>query len=265
VGSSDQWVTAFTGLGIATAAGCLNSGAALSASHRAADFLIAQQVYDCGWGYNREVGVDADSTAHALLLFRELGIRIREEDEACLLAHRRENGGFCTYLEDTQWGVAHPEVSSAAGLALCDRSLTHIRKELLRYTETARLKDGSWPTYWWRNHAYGACYALMLHDRLDIPIKSAGTIPIKIDSCFDFAWSLGCLAYTSATAEEISGAVESLCRLQEPCGRWPGSASLRVTDPDCAEPWNSPLGVYYSDHNATITTASVLRALSLLD
>ena len=264
VGASDQWVTAFTGLGLTAAADCLDSASALSGAARAAEFLLSRQAYDCGWGYNREVGVDADSTAHALLLFRALGIRVRDKDEACLLAHRREDGGFSTYVEGTAWGLSHPEVSTAAGLALGDRSLAMVRSGLLEYCRSCRLEDGSWPTYWWRNHGYGTCYMLMLYERLGICIEPTRSMPVRIDSCFDFAWSLGCLAYMDCSPGEIIVPVESLHLLQEPCGRWPGSASLRATDPHCPAPWVSPQGVYYTDGNATITTASVLRVLSLL-
>jgi hypothetical protein len=264
VGVSDQWVTAFTGVGLVEAATCFDVKTSMEASERAVEFLKTQQGYECGWGYNRHTGIDADSTAHAILLQRKLGHEVRDDDERCLMKHWRKDGGFCTYLLPSQWGKSHPDVTAAAGLALSDTSLANIRCALLKRCDAWRMKDKSWPTYWWRNHAYGTCYMLQLYARLGLPQSiSSGTETVRVDSCFDFAWAIGCLTFSKISEKKIKKAIENLCLMQEPCGRWPGSLSLRVTNPECRAPWESSSGKYYEDENATITTASVLRAISL--
>jgi hypothetical protein len=52
-----------------------------------------------------------------------------------------------------------------------------------------------------------------------------------------------------------------LCSLERPGGGWPPGAGLRVTEPDCYEPWVNPRGHVYQDIDAVFTTATVLRAL----
>lgn len=263
VGESDQWVTAFTALGITQASRRLDYSKGIEAAYRSVEFLQKNQGYRFGWGFNRHVGVDADSTAHVIRLFRELKIDVRSEDEDCLILHYDGQGAFRTYRVDSEWGKPHPDVTAAAGLALNDFSLKYIREHLLRYCRAIRLTDGSWPTYWWRNHQYGTYYMLELYERLGEPVSlELSKIIVTIQSCFDLAWSLGILLILGKKTPFFEWAVQTLFDMQEDLGAWPGSPSLRVTEPNCVEPWNSPSGEYYTDINSTITTSSVLRVLS---
>ena len=266
VGESDQWVTAFTGLGVAQISRKLGYQNGFDAAHRAARFLQDFQEYDSGWGYNRHVGVDADSTAHAIRLFRELNIPVETKDEECLMAHYDGSGGFSTYRVDSMWGNPHPDVTASAGLALNDRALQHIREDLLRYCSEVRLPNGIWPTFWWRNHQYGTFYMLELHERIGA-LSSIGhyELSVKIQSCFDLAWTIGIVLLYGCGASSTGQMLEVLWQMQQPSGAWPESPSLRVTDPTCRHPWICPEGSYYADINRTITTSSVLRILARID
>jgi hypothetical protein len=265
VGESDQWVTAFTALGVMEASRKIDYRDGVNAAQRGAEFLLKCQVYEAGWGYNRHVGVDADSTAHALLLFRGLDIPVAQKDELCLIAHRNDNGVFCTYISDSGWGMPHPEVTAAAALALSQDSLEEIRDRLIDYSNACRLSTGEWPTYWWRNHQYGTYYMLAMRKRLGCPVPSGiAKMEIKIESCFDLAWTIGILAQIGSHPQAVTKALRALFCMQKHEGAWPSSRALRVTDPKCAEPWISQLGEFYVDINSTITTSSALRVLSLL-
>ncbi len=263
VGTSDQWVTAYTALGMLYASRMTNNEKGISSACHAVQFLKEFQTYKAGWGYNRNTGVDADTTAHVIRLFRDLNIEVRSEDEECLMQHYNHNGGFSTYCNKSNWGKPHPDVTAAASLALENDRLQSIKPELLNYCDSIRLHDGSWPTYWWRNNLYGTYYMLELYDRLDAPIfLIAQNIKINIHSCFDFAWALGVLNILKQNTYPYDKAFQSLFDMQENSGAWNGSPSLRVTDPACPKPWISPQGEYYTDHMGTITTSSVIRVLS---
>lgn len=267
VGGSDQWVTAFTGLGVVQASRMLGCRKGIEAAYRSAEFLQLSQNYSAGWGFNRNVGTDADSTAHAVRLLRELSVPVRPENVACLMMHYHESGGFKTYCNTSEWGKPHPEVTAAVGLALDDASLQGIRESLLSYCRSTRLPDGTWPTYWWRNHQYGTFYMLELYERLVEPVfLNYGEPNIENQTSLDLAWSLGIMLTIQKNDGRnnylLNSAVETLADMQKDSGAWPGSPSLRVTDRSCSKPWISPKGQYYSDFNCTITTSSVLRVLA---
>jgi hypothetical protein len=263
IGESDQWVTAFTALGVAQASKKLHYRKGVDCAFEAAKFLKKFQGYKSGWGFNRSVGVDADSTAHAIRLFRELRIDVEQKDEESLMEHYTGYGAFRTYCRGSEWGGAHPDVTAAAGLALNDHSMDRIKKDLLRYCGEVRLANGSWPTYWWRNHQYGTYYMLELHERLGEAVDlDPCKMDITIQSCFDLAWSLGLLWFSNKNILKCERALQILWKEQGVSGVWPGSPSLRVTNPDCKEPWIYAKGDYYKDMNGTITTSSVLRVLS---
>jgi hypothetical protein len=265
VGESDQWVTAFTALGVFQASRKLDYDKGIDASDRAAKFLKDFQEYSSGWGYNRQTGIDADSTAHVIRLLRELNLKVDQKDEDCLIRHYDGSGAFRTYCIDSEWGSPHPDVTAASGLALKDDVLCLFREDLIKYCKAVRLPDGAWPTYWWRNHQYGTFYVLELLERMDEKVSlDPKTMEVKIQSCFDLAWSIGIISFLKADSLPIDRPIQILMDLQEISGAWPGSPSLRVTDPECKKPWISSQGDYYTDINSTITTSSVLRVLSRL-
>lgn len=265
VGESDQWVTAFTGLGVARAAKVLKSKTAYLAAEHALEFLIDRQEYDAGWGYNSKTGVDADSTAYVIELFKALDKPVPCEDVLCLLDHFCVDGGVSTYRENSGWGMSHPDVTATAALALSEYELKQFKHSLTTYCRSSYIPDIGWPSYWWRNHLYSTWHILELHERLGIKIPSmAASVSVAIESAFDLAWAIGILKKLSFSDEIITKPLSILCDLQEASGKWPGAANLRVTDPDCYEPWISAKGNYYVDNYGTITTASVLTVLCQL-
>lgn len=263
VGESDQWVTAFTGVGMARAARALGSDKAAGAAERALQYLINAQKYQAGWGYNGETGIDADSTAYAIQLFRELGCPVAAENEACLRSHFRDDGGVCTYRQNSGWGVSHPDVTASAALALDDNELAGMKPSLAAYCRQSFIADIGWPTYWWKNHIYSTWLMLELHQRLGVAAPPLGSLmSVAIDSVFDLAWGVGVLKQLDYPDAVLARPLALLCAMQEPCGKWPGAANLRVTDPDCYTPWIVPQGDYYVDHSGTISTAAALTVLS---
>src|SRR5262249_15294255 len=150
VGASDAWVTAYVGWTLARMPGGDERGGA----RRAANWLLDTRSYAAGWGYNGRTGADADSTAWALLLFRALGLQSEARDQDWLVGCWRPEGGFATYNRRDAWGVAHPDVSPVAFLALLPDRAAALRPSFLAYTLRNRLPNGTWPAYWWRTGHY---------------------------------------------------------------------------------------------------------------
>lgn len=265
VGESDQWVTAFTAMGVLSAALRLDDPSALMSAHAAAQFLRTSQHYAAGWGYNAATGVDADSTAQSIRLFRALDLNVPEKDMDCLMTHFCADGGVCTYIEDSGWGKSHADVSAVAALALDDKRLEQRTAALQRYCDSSFIPGTGWPTYWWKNHLYSTWHMLALYRRLGLAIpKEVAAIRVTVDSAFELAWAIGILHALELPEEVMAAPLDKLCRMQLPSGQWPAAANLRVTDPGCHTPWLQPEGEYYEDMRGTITTATVLTVLSRL-
>jgi hypothetical protein len=263
VGASDQWVTAYVGLALAQCARRLAHPAALEAARRAADWLDGARTYAAGWGYNGETGPDADSTALALALRRELGLNVRAEDQAWLRAHWRP-GGIATYEGPAAWGQAHWDVTPWGYLGLAGDEQRALRGEFLAALAHNRQADGTWRAYWWRTPLYSTLMTLEALEALGLPEPAApgDAAPLVVDNAFDLACALGVLALRGAPAERRGAHLRALVDAQAADGRWPGHANLRVTDDACAAPWDEPVGECYRDEAATLTTATAVRVLA---
>jgi len=274
VGPSDQWVTALAGLALAEAASVLGDSPghiALDAAGRAARWLMEHR-YPRGWGYNARTGPDADSTAHALLLFHSLGLPAPAECLDWLEARWQPEGGFATYAPDAPgfpgraWALGHPCVTPVAFLAVWVDGRSGLAVAFAGYMERTRLPDGSWPSYWWRSNRYAEFQALRTlrvtgPERLiDLPEPDAART-------YDFSSVHELALITGIEALRRSGAAPALAaellRHRLPSGGWPGSPELRVTDPDCPDPWNYPRGALYADAKGLACSASAIRALCL--
>lgn len=268
VGICDQWITAYVGLSLARYAHQTGSSVFRKAAENGAAWLCRDRSYSAGWGYNGVTGPDADSTAISLQLLQELGLSIRPEDQAFLLRHWRMEGGMATYDRDDAWGTAHWDVTPLGYLGLNNGDRHRLRNIFLKGLEASRMSTGMWRAYWWRNPFYSTFVTLETLDKLCLkePEFTADTSlkPIKVDNAFDLACLIGIKTLRSASFEDISPLLCKLLSWQRADGRWPGHPNLRVTDPSCYEPWVKPSGIYYTDEAATITTATVIRILSLL-
>jgi hypothetical protein len=264
VGEATQWVTAFAGLALASAARQAFHEA-LGPAQRAADWLASARTYPAGWGYNGTTGIDADSTGLALRLFRSLGREVRPEDEQCLLGQWRPGGGFATYNGPGYWAAVHPCVTSVAFLGLSATARLCLLRDLLGYLSRTIRQDGTWPAYWWRNHLYSTFHHRFLLRQLNIseqyPDPSVQATPTDEASPFELAYAVG-IEYLRRRPGQYKGELlHRLLDVQKQDGSWEGGFNLRVTEPDCARPWDDPRGTLYADEYSTITTASAITAL----
>lgn len=268
VGICDQWITAYVGLALARYPHQNGSSDSRAAAEKGAAWLCHERSYRAGWGYNAFTGPDADSTANCLALLGELDWPIQPEDQAFLFRHWRREGGMATYDKDDAWGTAHWDVTPLGYLGLKDEDRQQLRDGFLKGLEVNRMAGGMWRAYWWRNSFYSTFVTLEALDSLSLkepdfaPDASFG--PLKVDNAFDLACLIGIKALRSSPFEDIAPLLRLLLSWQRADGRWPGHPNLRVTDPSCYDPWLKPIGIYYTDEAASITTATVIRVLSLL-
>lgn len=267
VGESNEWITAYVALALAKYGGRTGSSLALDAASAAMDWLCTDRSYLAGWGYNSRTGPDSDSTAMSIALHRELGRSVRSEDQAFLRELWRIDGGIATYDGPGAWGCVHWDVTPLAYIGLGEEDQHALRASFLRGLGENLMADGMWRAYWWRNPYYGTLLTLEVLDKLGLPdpgIDAERPDSIEVDNSFDLSCLIGIEALRGASAERLNPLVDSLLAWQNQDGRWPGSPNLRVTENTCYAPWDEPDGTYYTDHAATISTATVIRVLNEL-
>jgi hypothetical protein len=266
VGSSNQWVTAYTGLALAEAGGLAPFPEARAASRRGAAWLATARAYGAGWGYNAATGPDSDSTAIAIALFDQLGMGVADEDRRFLADRWRGDDGLATFDEPNAWGTGHWDVTPLGYLGLLPGDRRRLLGPFLTALKKNRLPNGFWRSYWWRNPYYATFTTLDVLRRLDIPepVRPIETNPeaIRIDNPFDLACYIGIESLRDPADPRIPGHLRALLNWQGRDGSWVGAPNLRVTVNTCYAPWNDPVGAYYADTLGTITTATAVRVLT---
>lgn len=253
------------------------------------------------WGYNRFPPGDADSTGWVLQLAHAIGEsnseRARQAMQS-LAAHKRPDGGICTYESEESirafihasseigfegWCGSHTCVSAAIA------ALPEYRFQLQDYLQLTQQNDGSWLAYWWQDPEYAtalaaeaiaACYpdsdcitsaVAWGMNRL----SSQGFVATSDNpsgSPFATAWCLRLLTLRgqdTAVQAAIAKATDWLLAQQQPNGSWISSARLLVPLPDDLNPNKFNQWIYHGtiqgslvfDKHCVFTTATVLQAL----
>jgi hypothetical protein len=264
LGESTEWVTAYAGLAAVNGAAILDHEPARTAAERAAAWLTMCRAYDAGWGFNDVTGPDADSTAFALRLLRELRRPVHEADAIWLRGRWREGEGMATFDDDrTAWGHAHPCVTAAAFSGLTAMQRRILAPSAAAILHRTRRADGTWNAYWWRTNHYSTWQHLRLARELgldgwpDLRVVSSERPATALEQVLAF----GIDELRSAPAEGRLESLRAISALQRGDGTWPPSRDLRVTDPDCAAPWSHPCGALYEDVRGIFTTATVAHVL----
>jgi squalene cyclase len=271
-GISTTWTTAYIGCALRLLPSRISTNAR-TVLHRAADWLLSNESPEGGWGYNRNVGIDADSTACAILFLDSEGFTVCEETYETLLSFQRPDGGFSTYkdLEPFgSWCRSHVEVTSLAVLALLTKYPRHsevIERGISHVIQQQR-QGGGWNSFWWRSWLYATAASLAVFEKTDVEIDTRElrqalvlTVP---ENPFECALWLACTAAVShnLATEDAWFWIERLLSQQQPDGSWKSEPILRVTNRDCFEPWKSEdSGRLYSDPARLFTSSTVVAAL----
>lgn len=272
-GPSSIWTTAFVGCKLAGLPSSLKKRASVSTG-LAAKWLRGKMFSDGGWGYNEEVGSDADSTALAILFLASQQKNIGEASYACLRGFQCADGGFATYREGPNlgsWAVSHTDVTPSAILAMKtqDGNERESVDRGLEFVLNRKNRDGIWESFWWTSCLYSTERSLALFKAVGQNLNLRVTRETLLQTCpqnpFESALLVSSLLSLpgSPQRQDIEPLIEELIDGQEPDGNWRSRPMLRVTRRDCLEAWkpgdSDPL---FRDQNHLFTTATVIDALS---
>jgi hypothetical protein len=269
--ASDAWVTAHIGLKLASLPEKWTSEAIDQALDKTTTFLVNQWRH--GWGYNANIPVDADSTAHVLLFYEAIGIKPPPSTVPLLLTYQQVDGGFATYNRHrspnmaSSWCVSAPDVTPIVARALKPYSANpEVRgslKRALARMEPDRLKDNTWPAFWWTLKWYTAqawaatCQSLgCAFPDLYLPLSSVGLTNLDKALLLELALILD---YRELAAELYS----SLVRSQSDSGLWPIEPALCQPVPGIFTPWEQEnRDVVYLETVGIYSAATILHAIA---
>ncbi len=267
-GPSPDWTTAHVGLRL-SGLGLLHRAALAETLGRATRWLLSRQAAGGGWGYNRAVEPDADSTAQALLFLAAAGQSAPLEACVFLARHQQPDGGFATFLPDAltgSWGLSHPEITPVALLALRAYPGGLSEGSLARglaWLRRARRPDGLWNSFWWSTPLPATEVSLAFLAALGTPEP----LPPAL-ARWHPADSLEVALLLSITvAAGPSPRLEQLARRlladQLDDGSWKSAPALRITARDCELPWEAAVsGPLFADPQRLHGTVTALAALA---
>ena len=235
---------------------------------KAADFLEHYGPDDGGWGYNRRVGVDVDSTVQALMLLLQQNRSIRPFLYSWILASQHPDGGFPTYapsgprgLPEHGWQHPHLDVSILTYEWLRRHNIAPDRRSSLLDWLRAQTADCTVPSYWWSGQQYGL-WALartsLIEDRFSAVITES------LNQSFEpphLPMSLTAAIAVRADTDLIATKLSHLLSLQLDDGSWSCARCLRLTDPAVQSAASDADGPRYSDDRRVFSTAHSIAAL----
>lgn len=269
-GSSPAWTTGYIGYKLRV----LPQNQKLKAAHHlaaGAQWLLANQIADGGWGYNTAVGRDADTTSFAILFLASSGQQVPEAAYNLLTQFQRPDGGFSTYLpegESNSWAVSHPDVTPLALLALFTKpeSFRIALDHGFEYIQQQKNPDGLWNSFWWDSFLYGteASLSFLYSQNLSIACPSSFSL-IQPANAFEGALLISSMLYIDPMGlrSTICHLADNLIAEQQSDGSWKTVPILRITRRDCYDPWaTTNPGPLFADPHRLFTTSTVLHALS---
>lgn len=266
LGQSRMWTTAYAGYRLCSI-GAHRFAATRPALDRAARWLLTQEFADGGWGYSHKAGADADSTALVILFLDALGMTPSTRAYARLLAFQCLDGGFATYAPPNgfgAWAMPQADVTAIAVTALLTRidcSTPPVQRGI-KYALRSQSQSGLWNSYWWDSPLYATetNIAMLLRAGAAFSFKPirAALDSIEPKNCFERALHVLILDHLRRPVRELN---EVLAHEQLEDGSWPAEPMLRLTDPECCEPWNATEpGPLFADPDRIFTTATAIAA-----
>jgi squalene cyclase len=181
VGMSNQWVTAYV-------AHCLARAVPQSpALAPAMSYLLRTELPASGWGFNRHVPPDGDSTANAVYLLARYGREFLDPSDLLRCARTlasfqsEGDGGFVTYkarqvrpgeekpafmYESSGWTISHLSVTGLAAVALlafdaasAEAVFHPHRQRAAGFIRKTQEPGGYWEDHWWHDRVYGTYWA----------------------------------------------------------------------------------------------------------
>ena len=262
-GASTTWMTAHIAL--------VTEGVSAMSSFRtcAASFLRGLSDEDRGWGYNRRVGIDVDSTTQSLLVLNSAGIDVPEFILKWVLAAQHPCGGFPTYVPSgavdqpsNGWQTPHVDVTLLVVLLLRRLDVEKAAQEAAICWIASEFERRDLYSYWWPGSAY-SLWAISFADMLGEHFIDKAEMALRQSAEAPFLpMAISAAAAVSVDPESISENIGYLLSLQLRDGSWPCGRCLRVTHPSHGSDQNQMPGRVYADRRRGISTAHAIAALS---
>jgi hypothetical protein len=259
-GTSTTWLTAHVAFVLEDVPG------AASINREAARHLSSVGLSDGGWGYNRLVAPDVDSTAQAIMVLLRQGVRPPGYLVEWFTSAQTPDGGFPTYPPATPgkalrgWETAHPDVTLIALEAL--RRLGTLQSRIdAAVAWLEQNAHGADLAYWWPFPAY----VLWARRRCGPPgsettLAARGELA-RTASLPEAAMLLAAATTADDAADACRPAVVSLLAQQLRDGSWPCAPCLRVTEPWVFRGGADQPGQLYAGHRRVFSTAHAVAAL----
>jgi len=235
------------------------------ACRRAALHLESTGAEDGGWGYNRRVAVDCDSTAQALLVLHRFGRDVPAFLLETLVRAQHRDGGFPTY--DTNgavasgWHTAHPDVTAIAVEMLSRHGRTQSVERASRWLE-AQDPAAGFASYWWDGPHYGLWARARAGLLRPAAADAAAAALRETRSAPHVAQAVVAALALRLSEEDVRDAVHQLLRTQLSDGSWPCAPCLRITDPHERLTHPQLRGTCYADGRRIFSTAHAVAALA---
>lgn len=260
-GASSSWLTAhvcFVLEGVSELEGLMR---------RAAHYLARHGAEDGGWGYNRHVAVDCDSTAQALMVLQRFALPYPSFLIHDLAAAQAAGGGYPTYVPPTAdaprdgWQTVHAEVSAMVLECLrraggFDARVTRCTAWLAEVCDTGVLRS-----YWWSDPAY----ALWLQARVGLlSAQAAPALQALLASgcaCPQLPMALSAALRLDDHEFDCALATRRILAAQLADGSWPCAPCLRVTDNRVFDASPEAAGLVAADKRRVFATAHAVAAL----
>jgi hypothetical protein len=261
-GASTEWISAHVAL-------LLEDVAHTQAMRElVAQGLLASTRRRAGWGYNRRVRVDGDSTAQAIIAIRRVGGEVAPASVQALLATRREDG-FATYAStrpdgqpSTWWEMPHADVTLIVIEAL--RRLEDFGEQRQAAIDwlSDSVVDGVLPAYWWTSPAYTLWAQARAGFELSQTARVASEMLVAEERPVYLAMLIAAALGDGGWSPTLATAVERLVCARRADGSWLCAPCLRPTPSHHEGGFDAP-GPVYGDPYRVFSTAHAVAALSL--
>ena len=235
---------------------------------KGAEYLHSVGSEDNGWGFNRRIGPDIDSTAQALIVLHRYGFLFDDFLLINLIKTQLSCGGFPTYSSQicsgqskSGWEIAHPDTSAVVTELLRRVGRYEERLERCLHWLNSQLSCGVLHSYWWDGPFYG--FWIQARTRLltkeSIPaieeiIKQTTGIP-------QLPFLLTAATDLAVSKKIIRSAANILLIDQNSDGSWMCHPCLRVTNKEWFRSTAIAPGKIYADRRRIFSTAHSVAAL----
>jgi hypothetical protein len=260
-GAATTWLTAHVAWVVEDVPGLAD------ACRRAALHLESVGPEDGGWGYNRRVGIDSDSTAQALLVLHRFKRAVPEFLLQALLRAQAPCGGFSTYVPTggpvNGWHSPHPDVTVVAVEALRRYGRVEPVLRAVSWLKAAWMSS-DFASYWWDGQQYGLWAGARTGFRSRRLEDAVATALVRTRAAPQASHLLAAGIALALDRTHLEAVTLSLLRTQLADGSWPCSRCLRVTDPRETETRPELRGTCYADARRVFSTAHSVAALQAM-